>query len=163
MFNAPFYIGWLMIAAGSLGAAMLLSKKPVPRGIRNNNPGNIRHGRSQWIGASATQTDADFVQFDSPEAGIRAMVRLIYTYRDQYGLNTISKIISRWAPGTENDTAAYIDAVSRSMGVPPRQVLEYPEDVRPLVVAIIRHENGPDWFYGGQVLTAGIQAGISNA
>jgi hypothetical protein len=112
-----------------------------PRGIRNNNPGNIRHGGDKWQGMAAEQTDPEFVQFTAPEWGIRAIVVILRNYRTLYGRNTIRKIITRWAPPTENNTGAYIDNVSRALGIGPDDQLN--EGLIPgLVAAIIRHENG---------------------
>ena len=50
------------------------------RGLRNNNPLNIRHGKDQWLGAATTQTDKDFVQFQSMAYGYRAAWRILNTY-----------------------------------------------------------------------------------
>lgn len=111
------------------------------RGIRNNNPGNIRHAKgTQWQGASAEQTDPAFVQFIAPEWGIRAMAKILRNYASR-GIVTVSGIISTWAPATENDTASYIAAVSNSLGVAPGKPLTS-EDYAPLIAAIIKHENG---------------------
>lgn len=113
-----------------------------PRGIRNNNPGNIdRVKGTTWAGAAADQSgDPRFVVFTAPEYGIRAMARILRTYRGR-GLNTIQKIISTWAPSKENPTAGYITAVSGEVGLAPNVVV--PDAAIPrLIAAIIRHENG---------------------
>lgn len=112
----------------------------VPRGIRNNNPGNIRHG-ADWRGMRAEQTDPAFVQFETPEYGIRALARVLRTYENR-GLRTIRQIISRWAPPEENDTEAYIQAVAKAVGVTPNQPLETVVHLPKLIMAIIAHENG---------------------
>ena len=114
------------------------------RGLRNNNPGNIRHSSSQWQGMSATQTDGSFVQFDSMVYGVRAIAKLLQTYHYSHGLNSVADIISRWAPGNENNTAAYIAAVSDYLGVQADDYLDWssPWTLFGLVRAIIRHENG---------------------
>lgn len=115
-------------------------KYGAERGLRNNNPGNIRRG-SKWLGMSAVQDDKDFVKFDSPAYGIRALSRTLDTYRDKYGLNTVRGIIRRWAPPNENDTEAYITTVARIVGVHPD--FELGAQHRPsLIAAIIKHENG---------------------
>ena len=44
----------------------------VPRGTRNNNPGNIRHSADAWKGMNVEQLDDSFVQFETPHFGIRA-------------------------------------------------------------------------------------------
>lgn len=111
-----------------------------PRGIRNNNPGNIRLTADRWQGMAAEQNDASFVQFTSPEYGIRAMVIILEKYR-RTGRNSVRKIITRWAPATENDTDAYINFVSSSVGVDPDEKLT-DADMSKLIAAIIKHENG---------------------
>jgi len=112
------------------------------RGIRNNNPGNIVRTNDVWQGESPDQSGDDrFVVFTAPEWGIRAMVRILRRYYSS-GLTTVSQIISQWAPSTENDTQAYIDAVANQMGVSPDGVLSFDNALPLLVSAIITHENG---------------------
>lgn len=122
-----------------LGCVMILRDKQKPRGIRNNNPLNIRVSGDNWQGA--TGDDGAFVQFDSPVKGVRAGARILKNYRDKYGLNSVSGIISRWAPPLENDTASYIKSVARKVLVDENQPLsesDYPNLIR----AMIYHENG---------------------
>ncbi len=81
----------------------------TPRGVRNHNPGNIeRDARTRWQGQAARQSDPRFVVFTAPEWGIRAMARVLITYQDRHGCNTVAKIINRWAPPGENATSAYV-------------------------------------------------------
>lgn len=110
------------------------------RGIRNNNPGNIRHSGTQWLGMSKNQTDDSFIQFDKPEYGIRAMARIIANYQKR-GIRTIEDIINTWAPPSENDSQAYIDDVSNQLDARPEDTVT-PDQVPALIAAIIRHENG---------------------
>lgn len=116
-----------------------------PRGIRNNNPGNIRWG-DDWQGLfpEYQRTDKSFCQFKTPEYGIRAMIIILRNYQRKYGLNTVAKIISRWAPPNENDTQAYIGSVAKSVGVTPEQKIDVTDSriMIPLLQAIIQHENG---------------------
>lgn len=119
-----------------------------PRGLRNNNPLNIRRTATQWKGLAPVQTDPDFCQFQTLEYGWRAAFRLLTrTYYARYGLDTIRKIIGRWAPPNENNTAAYIAAVSQITGIPPDEPLGPPQDhpARWLLLgaAMAQHENGP--------------------
>lgn len=81
------------------------------RGIRNNNPANIRHG-SKWQGLSPAQPDTSFCTFVSMEYGVRALICLLRTYYKTYNLRSIRSIISRYAPPSENDTDSYIRFVS---------------------------------------------------
>lgn len=118
-------------------------KIPVnaPRGIRNHNPGNIRHG-DKWQGLAAEQPDSAFCTFTAPEYGIRAMGRILRNYRRKYGLNTVRGIINRWAPPVENDTAAYVNHVAQALGVGPDEAFDVDAALVPLVTVIIQHENG---------------------
>jgi len=129
----------------------------LPRGVHNNNPGNIRRTGDHWTGASMNQTDPDFVVFDHPDFGIRALAKLLLTYYDRYGLNTISTIISRWAPPSENDTGDYIRDVAHHADVTPDQVINAhdPAILTILVNAIIAHENA-NYRYDPAIIAAGI-------
>ncbi|ELW9769877.1 structural protein [Pseudomonas aeruginosa] len=140
-----------------------------PRGIRNFNPGNIRHAKgTRWQGMSANQNDSAFVQFTGPQWGIRAIARTLITYQDKHALRTIRQIISRWAPPSENNTESYIRQVAARVGVAPDariDVYDY-RIMRTLVEAIVRHENGPgplpegSW-YGEGLINEGLHlAGI---
>lgn len=111
------------------------------RGIRNNNPGNIRRGE-QWQGMSQAQTDPSFIQFTDPVYGIRAINKILKTYSSVHGLNTVAGIISRWAPTNENDTESYILSVAESLKVDQNEQITLGRHARMLTAAIIRHENG---------------------
>ena len=112
----------------------------LPRGIRNNNPLNIRLSKDKWQGQinanvnvngnnSSPKGDAEFVQFYSMEYGWRAaFVILCRTYYGKYGLKTIRDIVSRWAPAKENNTEAYIRHVSDYTGIAPNKVLGSPKE-----------------------------------
>lgn len=118
-----------------------------PRGIRNNNPGNIRTrgtrngigGADPWKGLVG-EDDAGYGIFSEPLYGLRAMFRELGTGYAR-GERTIRQIISQWAPSSENDTAAYIAAVSAGTGIPADLELTR-SDFTAMVKAIIRHENG---------------------
>jgi len=116
-----------------------------PRGIRNNNPGNIRCG-DEWQGLvpKDQRTDKSFCQFTSPEYGIRAMIVILRSYQSKYGLRTITGMIRRWAPPNENDTQAYIDSVAQAIGTNADRPIDLTDSRKlfPLLQAIIRHENG---------------------
>jgi hypothetical protein len=101
-----------------------MASNSQPRGIRNNNPGNIRHSADKWQGAApeAKQTDGAFVVFTAPELGIRALVRLLLTY-ERRGYKSIRSILSRYAPPMENNTVRYVEHVAEQMAVDPDQEL----------------------------------------
>lgn len=115
------------------------------RGIRNNNPGNIRWG-DEWKGLvpENQRTDKSFCQFKSAEYGIRAMIIILRNYQRKHGLSTISGIINRWAPTNENDTQSYINSVAKATGVDPDQRIDTSDSrfMMKLLQAIIQHENG---------------------
>lgn len=115
------------------------------RGIRNNNPGNIRWG-DEWQGLvpQAQRTDKSFCQFISPEYGIRAMIIILRNYQSKYGLKTITGIVKRWAPPNENDTQAYIRSVAQATGTDADKPIDLTDSRKlfPLLQAIIKHENG---------------------
>lgn len=101
--------------------------KQIPRGIRNNNPLNIRIG-NVWLGEVATPTDPDFEQFVGMEYGLRAGFVLLRRYIRHYRKDTIRAIISTWAPSTENNTEAYIQRVASSMNIDADEPLRYEDE-----------------------------------
>lgn len=113
------------------------------RGLRNNNPGNIRwNPANKWIG-QLRDDGGGYIVFDTMENGLRALARLLTNYM-RSGNNTVSKIITRWAPAADNNnTAAYIRAVVRDTGFAADQPLTATQGtIVPLMKAITRHENG---------------------
>ena len=122
------------------------------RGIRNNNPGNIERGGDNWKGMIGD--DGRFLQFASPEEGIRAIVRTLDTYQTKHGLSTIDQIVHRWAPPSENNSKAYVDDVAAEVGIGPNDTIA-PEHIPLLVKAIIKHENGKQPYSDDQI-SAGI-------
>lgn len=133
------------------------------RGIRNNNPGNIRRGADQWEGMSASQTDGAFVQFDSMAYGIRALAVILRNYQARYNVSTVRQIVNRWAPSSENDTGAYIDAVSMYADVGPADYLNLSDGPTLFLIvrAIIRQEIGA--IPAALVSDTYVNAGISLA
>lgn len=116
-----------------------------PRGIRNNNPGNIDRTAEKWQGMSADQSsDPRFVVFDAPEWGIRALARVLRNYGRKHGLRTIRSVINRWAPPVENNTAAYVSQIAKKIGLDPDQTIDLEDaaTLEALTVEIIQHENG---------------------
>lgn len=100
------------------------SNNIIPRGIRNNNPLNIRVGNS-WRGEVSHSTDKSFEQFQTMEYGIRAGFIILRKYIKKYGRDTIRKIISAWAPYNENNTELYIQTVSKISGIAPEQPVRF--------------------------------------
>ncbi len=120
-------------------------KKMLPRGLRNNNPLNIRRTANLWQGLSKEQNDPDFFQFESMAWGYRAAFVVLRTYRNRYGINTVERIVRRWAPEKDgNDTEYYIRKVTVLTGLERTQIVDDqdPRTMMNLVAAMSRVENG---------------------
>lgn len=131
--------------------------EPLPRGIRNNNPGNLRRSADAWLGLARPdqmtdfqQRESDFFVFREPEWGMRAMISLLRTYKRKHGLATPRAIIARYAPSSDNnDVASYASALAAALGIgidDPTNV-EDPETAIRMIRAMIRHENGTKILY----------------
>lgn len=121
------------------------SQTTLPRGIRNNNPGNIRYDGTRWQGRAGQDGTTDspgFVIFADMAWGSRAL-GLALTNMINKGADTINTLISDWAPPSENDTAAYIASVSSDTGLDAgTQLGTDPDTIASLIRAIANHENG---------------------
>lgn len=140
-----------------------LNSRKLTRGLRNNNPGNIRHGIN-WAGLSGEQNDPNFASFKTPELGIRAMTKNLINYKMKHQVTTLREVVSKWAPSNENNTGAYISAVSKATGIAPDQKIDLanPQVLQRVIPAIIAHENGGNPFSPDQVNT-GIQLALGGA
>lgn len=107
----------------------------IPRGIRNNNPLNIRIGNT-WLGEVPNPTESEFEQFVNVVYGLRAAFCILRRYIRRYHSNTIRKIVSRWAPKVENDTDQYCNFVAQRCNVNPDAVIDYFDEE--LMVKIVR-------------------------
>lgn len=99
-------------------------RHPVPRGIRNNNPLNIRIG-NVWLGEEPNPTDPDFEQFISMFYGLRAGFIILRRYIRHYHRTTIPQVIHAWAPSSENNTTKYIDTVCQVSGIAIDEQLDF--------------------------------------
>ena len=121
-----------------------LNQKDKPRGIRNNNPGNLVKTAIKWKGKilHSENPDSRFEQFTFIPFGIRAMA-LDITNDIKKGKNTLRTLINEYAPPNENDTTAYINAVSKQTGISAdAKINATPEILAALIAAKIRIENG---------------------
>lgn len=102
--------------------------KKLTRGMRNNNPLNIEKGNS-WQGERNTQSDRRFEEFISLEYGLRAGFLILKKYLARppkgYGLETLTQIINRWAPRSENNTSSYVEFVSARSQVSKTERLKW--------------------------------------
>ena len=130
----------------------------MTRGLRNNNPLNIRHSADRWQGARIMQTDPDYVQYKDIKWGFRAAWKILDTYcltfKKEGKAYNVKNIIGRWAPPTENDTDAYVRAVVKLSGLGGNENMPRPkhywnfEEVDKLVRlirAMVCVENGIKW------------------
>lgn len=114
------------------------------RGLRNNNPGNIRINDDLFQGEIRPSKDKSFKQFTTMAYGYRAMFKILSNYYKNYKLDTIRKVISRWAPPKENHTEAYVKAVSDYAGIPsddPININDREQMIR-IVAGMSKVENG---------------------
>ena len=123
----------------------------IPRGLRNNNPLNIRRTNTKWQGLCDVQTDKSFFRFQTMGYGYRAAFKNIRTYilngydTDRDGNpNELEDVISRWAPPFENHTENYIKTVVRLSGLKRDEIIDYrnKEQMTQLVAAMSFVENG---------------------
>ncbi|MDY9596947.1 lytic transglycosylase catalytic [Escherichia coli] len=130
------------------------------RGERNNNPGNLNFAGQ--AGASLERPGGRFARFETAFDGLRALARQLMLYVGR-GINSVEKIISTWAPASDNNnTTAYIRAVSQRLGVDPRAALNMsdPQTMSALMSSIIQHENGRN-IYSRELINKAAVAGIS--
>ncbi|EID9932631.1 lytic transglycosylase [Salmonella enterica] len=129
------------------------------RGERNNNPGNLNFAGQ--AGAELERPGGRFARFETAFDGLRALSRQLVLYAGR-GINSVEKIISTWAPASDNNnTAAYIQAVSQRLGVDPRVALNLndPQTMSALMSSIIHHENGRN-IYSRELIGKAAIAGI---
>lgn len=131
-------------AGGSAEKLSYLGREDLPRGMRNNNPGNIeRNASNQWLG-KIQGSDPRFESFSTFAFGTRALIKLLKNYIDR-GNNTVAKIIARWAPASvdNNPTASYASKVAERSGLGLHTPLQPDKDtLRRLTQAIADFENG---------------------
>lgn len=147
-----------LLPIGLAGALAFGAAAGEPRGFRNNNPGNIRSNTIKWKGAVGT--DGQFVKFATPEDGFRAMARILRTYNAKYKANTVSEIINRWSPASENPTPNYIDFVAKKLGKNANDKIDIGNNVElsKLIRAMIEFENGKTKFpYDDATVMRGVE------
>ena len=115
-----------------------------PRGIRNNNPGNLVKTSIPWKGKVSLQNNKDrrFEMFIAPEYGVRAMIKDLKNDIAK-GKNTIEQLISEYAPRFENDTQRYIAHVSKALKLDAKaKLVPTKNTLRLLVLSIAQMETG---------------------
>ena len=113
--------------------------------IEANNPCNLVYVEAnKWQGLADPPFVGRFCAFTSAVFGLRAACMNLIAYQDRHGADTIAKVIALWAPSSENDTTAYINDVCGRTGLDKDKQLNFHSyaDLRPVVEAIVWHENG---------------------
>lgn len=120
-----------------------MKKNELPRGLRNNNPGNIRRNNDVFQGEVNPSRDKEFKQFKTMPYGYRAVFKILSNYYRIYRLTTIRKMIGRWAPENENNTSAYVSLVSKYAGIGPDDLISFDrEQMIRIVAGMSKVENG---------------------
>ena len=127
-----------------------MKPKMVPRGIRNNNPLNIRKTDTLWVGQKRDGTDKSFVEFEKPEFGYRAATKILRSYAKR-GIVTLEQIIKTWAPHTENPTDSYVRFVVKHSGLRKDTTIKYDDYRIKLFRAMTLFENGMNPFTDEQI------------
>ncbi|MBP3863322.1 MAG: hypothetical protein J6F32_02370 [Pseudomonas sp.] len=146
--------------SGQLPAATTSPGTGTTRAERNNNPGNLN-----FVGqAGAVLEDgkkARFAKFGSTAEGVSALAKQLQRYGER-GLDTVSKIINKYAPSSENDTKAYVEALSKRLGVSSDQKLDLNDSstLTGLIKGISRHESGSDYLSDSDLMTGLSMAGV---
>lgn len=133
----------------------------IPRGIRNNNPGNIRSVPAMlWYGERLPSDDG-YARFNTSHNGIRAMLINLYHYYALDGCITYADGCKRWAPRNENDTAKYTADICGKLNVAATDVVPYTHEfcVVEFAKAIIWMENGQMSYTEAELYAAAIDAG----
>lgn len=148
--------------ADQIQASGQMPERRLSRAERNNNPGNLEF-RGQR-GATREDGEGRFAKFGSTEEGVAALARQLQLYGSR-GIDTIEEIISKYAPASENNTSAYINAMVNRLKVSANQQLDLndPQVLSGLIQGISRHEAGRSFLSDQQVMTGLTMAGVPGA
>jgi len=148
---------------GALGFAeggVIKAQNGLPLGLRLNNPGNIRPGAG-FIGESGAEDG--YAKFDSDAEGLRAIQKLLGTYGDKHGINTLRGFANRYAPPSDNNpTDSYIDFLSQKTGIDPDQEINLAEKGSVIIPAVVGFEQGQQPFSQDQISAAIEAAGTDD-
>lgn len=137
--------------------------KSAPRGIRNNNPGNLNYAGQ----AGATIEGGEggrFAVFESMQHGVAALYKQLQLYFKR-GINTLSSIVKTYAPASDNNNVdAYISALTKATGKGANEVLDSGDTatIARLMKGIVDHENGKGYISSSDIM-GGIQLGAGSS
>jgi len=150
------------LATGALAAGLMAGQADAS--IFNNNPGNIRTSSTNWNG-EVTQPGEEFERFSDMHMGVRASARILRRYVSKYGIDTINKIIDRYAPPVDNNpnNANYAKHVSTGSGFDVNEKIDLndPQVLIKLMRPIFQFENGQK--EAAKISDADIQRGVKMA
>lgn len=135
----------------------------MPRGIRNNNPGNLNYAGQ----AGATLEGGEggrFAVFESMQHGVAALYKQLQLYFKR-GINTLSSIVKTYAPASDNNNVdAYISALTKATGKGANEVLDSGDTatIARLMKGIVDHENGKGYISSSDIM-GGIQLGAGSS
>jgi len=136
-------------ALGFAEGGVIKAQNGLPLGLRQRNPGNIRPGAG-FIGE--TGDDGGYATFGSDDEGLRAIQRLLMTYGDQYGINTLRGLANRYAPPSDNNpTENYIDFLADKTGIDPDAEINLADRGSDIIPAIIGFEQGQQPYSQAQI------------
>lgn len=117
----------------------------IPAGIRNNNPGNIRHTEIKWVGETSPDAQG-FCTFQTPAYGIRALAIDLYNSNVLFRRFSVREITKKYAPPSENNTEAYIASLAKFIGKGPddRLDLRFHDLAQLYIRGVIIQECGKD-------------------
>jgi hypothetical protein len=156
-----------IITAGIVATGILylftVPQTALARGLRNNNPGNLRDMGQPWQGLASPSSDGAFYIFQTPQMGIRAMARVLINYQakpgmigfGRSGIDTLTELIARYAPDNENDTNNYVLRVADRTGIDPNLPINVRAELHKIIPAMIMQENGSQ-PYSNDVINQGI-------
>lgn len=125
---------------------MSTSKPALPRGIRNKNPGNLRHAVTSHCKSSLLDK---FAVFETSGDGLANLALLCWQFYFQHSLRTPFAFVSRYAPASENDVTLYVGIVCKYLRIDPSKAksadmkLQNDWALIDLMRAIVHVENGP--------------------
>lgn len=145
--KTPLLLALIVLAGLSAGAGVAML---IPSRIKNtlgwklNNPGNVERGQS-WAGLATEQLHPRYATFIAPEFGIRVIAYLLDKYARDYGLRTVRGIVTRY---TETDREAYMENLSRALGLTGENAADTPFDVSTRMATLVKGIIAQEIGYG---------------
>lgn len=144
---------------GAMPSRGLIGRSSTPRGIRNNNPGNLNYARQKGAEKEGGP-NGRFAVFSDMTSGVSALYKQIQLYF-QRGTDTISEIVNKYAPASDNNNVmAYINSLVKATGKGAHESLASSDmsTIFNLLKGIINHENGKGYVSDDEIMR-GIQVG----